>query len=202
MKKILSLAVVIMYILTACSSKTSKELYESAEAKAKAGNYKDAIADYDKAIEKDTTINIVAIWHRGNTKTMVKDYQGAVSDYSIVIEKLPKNANAYMCRATGERMLNNFAKAIADLDKAIQYDSVNAKAYHLRGFCKMNTGNNEAFADLNKAISLDPKLTEAYLDRGQLYLKSGLTQEACADLTMASQLGNSVAVELVKKNCK
>ncbi|MEI7981074.1 MAG: tetratricopeptide repeat protein [Bacteroidota bacterium] len=203
MKKIFYLALVMFNFITACSNESSQELLGSGDAKAKAGEFKAAISDYDKAIEQDPG-NIQAIFHRANTKTCITDFAGAIEDYSKVIQLDPKDANAYSCRGNSKRITCDYKGAIADFDNAIKFNIREpAKVYQLRGFCKMGTSDmNGAMTDLDKAIELNPKLPDAYLYRGKLKLKNGVLTEACADLATASGLGQKEADDLIKKNCK
>src|SRR5206468_3188053 len=56
--------------------------------------------------------------------------------------------------------------AIADFDRALQFDPKLAQAYDTRGVAKEQKGELDgAIADCNRAIELNPKLAGAYLNR-------------------------------------
>ena len=202
MKKILYLTFIIAGFLTACSSKTGKEWFDSAEAKFNKNDYQGAIKDYDEAIEMESG-NTQAIFHRGNTKTCVSDFKGAIADYSLVLKLDSLDPNAYSCRANCKKLTGDFAGAIPDFTKALKLKIADtAKVFLLRGSCRVEVGDLPgALVDLNKAIELTPKSPDAYFYRGKLKIASGLKSEACADLKQASALGKKEADELMRKNC-
>ena len=60
---------------------------------------------------------------------------------------------------------------------------------------------NGAIKALNKSIELNPVNPSAYLNRGLAKLMIGLKNEACKDLEMASNFGNSKAKGLIARYC-
>jgi len=53
--------------------------------------------------------------------------------------------------------------AIADFDRALQFDPKLAQAYDNRGDAKTETGDFDgAIADFNRALQLNPKYAKAY----------------------------------------
>ena len=69
---------------------------------------------------------------RAYSKSDVKDYYGAIADYTKAIELDPNNANAYYNRGLSKLNLKNYYGAIADNTKAIELDPNNADAYFNR----------------------------------------------------------------------
>ena len=75
---------------------------------------------------------------RGNTKSDLKDCQGAIDDYNKAIEINPQYANAYTKRGLAKHeifllrqnpSLESFLDIRNDLNKALEIDTVNAHAY-------------------------------------------------------------------------
>ena len=93
--------------------------------------------------------------NRGNTKYHLRDYQGAIADYSKAIEINPQYAYAYINRGNAKSDLGSYQGAIADYNKAIEIDPQDADAYYNRGNAKELVRDLKgACADWRKASSL------------------------------------------------
>ena len=107
-------------------------------AKAVCGDHEKAIEDYDKAVshknwsflnfDPDTTklisnpILFMVYFNRGNAKSVLKDYEGALEDYTKAIEQnLPGDDGVvlHFNRANTYADLDKFEEAVAEYDKAI-----------------------------------------------------------------------------------
>ena len=97
--------------------------------------------------------------NRGVTKYRLRDYQGAIADYTRAIEINPQYADAYYNRGTIKgRDLGDTQGAIADFSKAIQIDPQDASAYYNRGIAKYQKRDLKgACADWREASSLGHK---------------------------------------------
>ena len=76
--------------------------------------------------------------NRGNAKSDMQDYPGAISDYSKAIELDQKNSTAYYNRGFAKFDLQDYKGAISDYSKTIELDPQNVTAYHNRGSAKSN----------------------------------------------------------------
>ena len=98
---------------------------------------------------------------RGNAKYDLKDYYGAISDYSKAIELNPEDAYAYYNRGLAKENIGDLSGAISDYSKAIELNPEYADAYRNRGIAKENIGDlSGACSDWRKAGNLgqtDPK---------------------------------------------
>jgi len=84
--------------------------------------------------------------------------------------------------------------AIADFDRALQFDPKLAQAYDNRGDAKTETGDFDgAIADFNRALQLNPKYAKAYDNRGLAKLSRGDLDGAMADFNRALQLNPKLA---------
>jgi tetratricopeptide (TPR) repeat protein len=78
-----------------------------------------------------------------------------------------KEAAAYANSGIAKLKKNDFDGAIADFDRALQFDPKLAQAYDNRGNAKTEKGDFDgAIADFNRALQLNPKLVPAYEARG------------------------------------
>jgi tetratricopeptide (TPR) repeat protein len=127
-------------------------------------------------------------------KTTLKDYYGAIADYTKAIELNPNKAQIYNNRGLAKDKLKDYNGAIADYSKAIELDPNYTNAYNNRGVQKkMLKDYNGAIADYSKAIELDPNYTYAYNNRG--VAKGNLKDYygAIADYTKAIELNPNKA---------
>ena len=123
------------------------------------------------------------------------DFKGALTDYSAAIAQNPKNAAAYLGRASIYSLEANYAAAIADDTKAIALDPKNAAAYSNRGNARTYQGDLAgAIADFNKALSLDPHHVHAFINRGSVKNLQKKYASAIADYSAAIALDPKNAV--------
>ena len=94
-------------------------------------------------------------FNSGYDKAQVKDYYGAIADYTKAIELNPNDADAYYNRGNSKRNLKDYYGGIADYTKAIELNPNYANAFLNRGISKEILGDlNCACADLKKAARL------------------------------------------------
>jgi tetratricopeptide (TPR) repeat protein len=112
---------------------------------------------------------------QGLAKWYLKDYHGAITDYTVSIELNPKFSYAYNNRGLAESDLNNYAEAVADLDISLDLNPHNEFAYFNRGYAKYHLKDYKgAIADLKKQIEINPKDASAFAYLG--YIQSDLFQ--------------------------
>ncbi|MFN7912065.1 MAG: tetratricopeptide repeat protein [Bacteroidota bacterium] len=140
---------------------------------------------------------------RAKSKFELKDFKGAITDWSVYIEAFPKEEEALISRAASKINLNDNTGAIADLDAAITINKNNAVSYCYRGVAK---GGNKAFSegikDLDQAIKLKFDYGTAYVNRAAIKMAIKDKQGACDDLAKADGLGNELALQMLEKHCK
>ena len=126
------------------------------------------INKWNNAIVKDPT-NSIAYLYRGLAKFQLKDYQGAIQDYSKCIELDPNNKDAYRCRAFAMEELKDYQSAIQDYSKLIEHDPNDQAAYlYLRADAKENLKDYQgAIQDYNKMIELEPTNKGYYVMRAR-----------------------------------
>jgi tetratricopeptide (TPR) repeat protein len=175
--------------------------------------YRDAILDYDKAIdlylrqkgdgtnEFDYTNYEFYYSFRAEAKSKLKEYKGAIDDYTEAI-KIVANDYLFYERAMNKNKLQDYGGAISDYTKYIEMNPSSVEAYILRGDAKYNIYNYKgAIADYTKAISLDPKNAEAYLWRGHAKIQIKDKIGACKDFSKAGDLGEVDAYKAINANC-
>jgi Tfp pilus assembly protein PilF len=163
-----------------------------ANQKYEKGNYRGALADYDRAIALKPDY-AKAYRARSIVKSgKIGDPQGALSDLDRAIQLDPNDGLTYGVRGFLKyNSLDDSQGAVADLNRAIQLDPNNSNSYALRGGIKYEKLNDPqgALTDLDRAIQLDPRSANPYLVRGILkYLSFKNSQGGLADLNRNIQL--------------
>ena len=126
---------------------------------------------------------------RGNTKYRLKQYQGAIDDYTKAIEFNPQDSFVFYNRGGAKDALGNPQEAIDDYTKALELNPQYADAYYNRGNAKdVLNDYNGAIEDYNKAIELNPQYADAYYNRGVTYKKMGKQAEADKDFAEYERL--------------
>jgi tetratricopeptide (TPR) repeat protein len=148
------------------------------------GEYKQAIEDYTKALERNPIL-----LGRAYCYGKIGEYKKAIEDYTNVILLNPYHSNyAYYNRAVEYQRIEEFGKAIKDytvwldryshhpLDTPVSKGAIVAiSAYKNRGICHHNLKNyRKAIEDYNKVIEIDPLSKEAEYIMGNLDVLTGL----------------------------
>lgn len=155
------------------------------------GTYTSALQDIDRAIALQPRVAYylqrIEIFNRkgGSSKQAVVDYTAA-----LVLE--PNNAELYFYRSKRYPSRDS-AKAIRDLDRAIELNPERAEFYASRAYFsyyaarwhKKKVDSKRALQDLERAIQLNPTLPEAYITRGDWHELLGDRRKALQDYQRA-----------------
>jgi tetratricopeptide (TPR) repeat protein len=152
------------------------------------GDDKQAIRDYDKALEINPNYGEVYI-NRGVARAALGEYSQAIGDYNKAIEIKPHDADAYYNRGVVYAALGNFSQAIGDYDRALELKPRYAEAHNNRGVVYAALGNDgQAIGDYDKAVEINPNNAEAYYNRGNSYARLGNYQQAIKDYDSAIKI--------------
>lgn len=100
---------------------------------------------------------LLSYYEMGLIKDSLKDYHGAITDFTKAIEINSRNADAYFNRSIIKYNLKDYKGAIADLDKAIDINSKDAGFYNNRGCAKAEVKDYVGAAwDFKKVIEINP----------------------------------------------
>jgi tetratricopeptide (TPR) repeat protein len=144
----------------------------------------------DKCIEIQDEF-VLAYIERASVLKELGDYEGAIKDYTKVIEiKGPKYFEAYLNRGLTKMVVGDYSGAIVDLDKIIDKFPKNPLLRLNRGNLNLVFGfHDRAFNDYTNAIDLDEDYKEAYFNRGLTNIMYYDSAAGCADLRISSDLG-------------
>ena len=90
--------------------------------------YRQAIADYDRALELDPN-DTTTYRDRGRAYYWHNEYQQALSDYNRVLELNPNSAAFYNWRGWTYFWLKEHRKALSDFNQALELNPNHASAY-------------------------------------------------------------------------
>jgi tetratricopeptide (TPR) repeat protein/S1-C subfamily serine protease len=154
------------------------------------GRYQEALLAYQKAIQIDRsntfTLNIEQVSY-----IFVPSGRGseAIKFVDEAIRQKPNSLLPYWIRSSLYLGLQDFDKALADSNRAIEINPDFASAYSQRAsihFVKNDYDN--ALKDINKSISLDSKVAYSYTQRADIYEKRNQFDLALADYDLAIKL--------------
>jgi tetratricopeptide (TPR) repeat protein len=126
----------------------------------------------------------------GRKQMAKKDYAGALESFSNAITAEPKNAELYFERGQTHYHLNEYDRAVADYDSALELGYKHAHKVKLaRGKAKHYLAKYpEALHDFNAAIEQDPNNAHALMCRAAAHDSLGENQNAIKDLSKAIEL--------------
>lgn len=129
---------------------------------------------------------------RGTNRLKRNDYEGAISDFSEVLDYTFEYAQLYYRRAFCYQKLQQYQLAINDLSRIIALTTNPSKihgVYYNRGSCYFSLKElTSAIADFTQAIEIKPNFFQAYLVRGMVYKELGDLKKAEEDFNMVKQL--------------
>lgn len=167
---------------------TSSGYVSRAKAFINRGMRKEALLDYDKAIELDPG-NVYAWSNRGITRIQAGDVVGARAD----LEKSEAIDPEFVQNFIGRGMLADAERhpdaAIDAYTKALVKEPDNDYALEHRARAYQAIGNaDKALADFSTAIEKDKEDAGGYVTRGNYYLDIRRYDEAIADFNRASAI--------------
>lgn len=173
------------------SSKETRQKHQILEIKSKSQT------NNQNAEEK----NYKPYLNRGNLRYNSGDLQGAIEDYSKVLEIQTHNAYALSIRAKILSELEDYEAAIKDYNKLIKINNQSDIAYCNRGFIHYcYIGNiKEAIRDFYQAIIINPEYIDAYYWRGAALYDEGREQGAIANFTKVIKLNPNHCSAYVKR---
>lgn len=128
-------------------------------------------------------------YRRGFYKQNIKDYTGAVEDYTTSIILNPNNAYSYIGRADMYRQTGDKEKYLSDCRKIIEIDTI-PQINSCAQFAFLELGEIEKAKEfMNKIIELDTNNEGAYYDAACLYSRIGDKDKALLNLRLCLEKG-------------
>jgi len=131
-------------------------LFNQGMQQAKAGNYADAIATWDRALSQQPTL-YKAWLNRGNALVMLRQPQAAIASYDKALELQPGLYEAWGNKGVALLNLGKYEEAIAAFDEALKLKSDYPEAWDNRGLALRELGQiQEAIESFDQALTLKP----------------------------------------------
>jgi len=113
-------------------------------------------------------------FRRGNAKIGLKDYKGAITDYTEAIEINSRNAKIYYNRGFAKYETLDYWGSISDFNYAIRESPNDAKAYFRRGLVKIEVQNYKGAADdFFTAVIIDSEIVHFFCKKCFSAIKLG-----------------------------
>lgn len=144
------------------------------------GNYADAIAYYDRALQILPTAP--EVWYnRGNAFFHLNRYQDAIACYDKALEFKPDKSDAWNNRGNALFKLERMEEAIAAWDKTVEFSPTYHQAWYNRGVVLGHMGCLlEALESYDKVLALKPDDQQAWFNRGLVLGNLGRYEDAIA----------------------
>ena len=155
-------------------------------------NYEVVVENFDKAIELDAS-NAESYFLRGDSQSRLKNFTAAIADFTKAEEMQPAEK---IYKKRGEVYLKNFefAKAIADFKKVLEFSTQNYSAYEGLAIAYANLKNKTlALENFNKFVELSGK-KNFYNELGEIYFALGDFEKAVENFSKHLEI-DSYAVE-------
>ncbi len=115
--------------------------FNRAQDKFELADYKEAILDYNKALELSPTEICLVYSMRGNAKRNLGDFDGAISDQNKALDFDPLYADGYFNRGIANFKKGNFDGAIQDYSQVLKINPKDSDAFFNRANIKKEIGD-------------------------------------------------------------
>ena len=177
----------------------AKELTEGSDKKEVIALLDSAVSTYNQPYGQEAA---PYIYERARLKLDSKMYRKAVIDYNLFHDAMMGRVSAefYLIREQAEMQCRMYQQAINDINKAIEMDPSNAGYWAEKGGIHLRLNRlEEAIQALERALTLNPDEASTYRMLGYAELQHGKKKEGLAHLQKASEMGDTVAGELIEK---
>lgn len=154
-----------------------------------AGQYDQAIADYNEAIRLQRSALILS--NRALVYARKDLFELALADYAEAIKLDPARPLSYSNRAVVWYRTGDLGKALADLDKATQLSPKDARILNSRGSIRLYRGDIDgAMADFDRVVKLLPTYPDGYENRGNIWRIRGDLDRAIGEYNRSIELNS------------
>ncbi len=152
--------------------------YDQGNALARSGDYKGAIACYDKAIAIDLEFDM-AWMNKGNALNVMNDHEGGLRCFNSALKVNPMFVLAWYNKGLTLEKMNRHEEAIDSYDRALQLDPQDADVWIAKGvsLSRLNL-YKESIEYFDKAMAINPKDVLTLFNKGVSLNGLGCEEEA------------------------
>jgi Flp pilus assembly protein TadD len=163
------------------------------------GDFRQAILDYDKALEIQP--NFAEVYNNlGNIYQIKGELDQAILYYDKAIEIKPDSSEAYNNRGGAYQIKGDFDQAISDYNKAIELKPNYARAYsNLGNIYQIKGGLDQAILYYDKAIELRPDYAFVFNSRAMAYFGKQNYTRSWEDVYRAQTLKYNVDPRFIEQ---
>jgi tetratricopeptide (TPR) repeat protein len=170
-------------------------LFARANAHCEAGDYRAAVADYDRAADLSPHTALYR-FNRGHARLRLGDPAGASDDLraAMRLSRVALEPPARVALGDISAAAGDFTAAVEEYSRAIELDSKDPSLCLKRGNARARLGRHgAAVADFTRAIELDPESAEAHVARAHSRAALDDLAPALADAERAVALDPALA---------
>ncbi len=158
------LTVFFSFLIFISQAQTKAELNEKAAYSYQSSNFQEALRLFSKIIELFPN-DSMAYFDRGMTKEMLRDYPGAIEDYTSQLKIDNSFVDAYFLRGLLRQKTGDKSGAKEDLEEVLKIEYDNADAHYFLGkMCFEDFNYKKALKFYNETIKINSEHSEAYAD--------------------------------------
>ncbi len=161
------------------------------------GDHEKALKDIEKAISlkpEDPGFH----FNLGVVRLKTMDFLAAMAAFEQSLQLKGPAARVHQYRAETHSWMGNHAKALEDIQVALEKDPENAGVYETLGLIRLRRHDYEqAIIDLTQAVKLDARSVGAFLRRGQAHAALKEYKPALSDFRRAASLDHASKEALV-----
>jgi protein O-mannosyl-transferase len=158
----------------------------------KMGDYPKALQHIDAAVDADAR-NYKAWYNKGAVHLRRAEKNEALNAFNKAIE-VQLYSKALFSRALLFQQSGEPQRAMNDIEKVLEQEPANARAYYIKGSCMGQLNNMEgAVANYTRAIEYDGHEPLFFASRGLVFMKTGKDFSALTDFSNAISLKNDYA---------
>ncbi len=161
-------------------------------------SYKNALSDYNSAIEIRRKQEYVKA--RGDVNIQLADYESAVKDYSLAIRLDSSDLPMYLKRAEALRQQGKYTEALQDIALYTTYFEFSEQAIFIAAQILFDKGEYLwALSKINKILEKNKSNPEFFIFRANTYLKTNMLKQAIRDYGMALDIDHTSTEVWVKR---